>query len=116
VVTGAARGIGRAISENLANSGANLAIIDLLNDPLQETKAICEKYGVTVKAYPCDVTDVERVKTVLKDIEQDLGPIELVYTSTTPHKLPIYADMVASQNPGEQCRSVTRQTAVDGEF
>ncbi|KIV80342.1 hypothetical protein PV11_07848 [Exophiala sideris] len=78
VVTGAARGIGRAISENLANSGANLAIIDLLPDPLQETKAICEKYGVTVKTYPCDVTDVERVRTVLKDIEQDLGPIEIL--------------------------------------
>ncbi|KAI1628601.1 3-oxoacyl-reductase [Exophiala viscosa] len=78
VVTGAARGIGRAISENLANSGANLAIIDLLPDPLQETKSICEKYGVTVKTYPCDVTDVARLTAILKEVEQDLGPIEIL--------------------------------------
>ncbi|KAK5270911.1 hypothetical protein LTR96_004189 [Exophiala xenobiotica] len=78
VVTGAARGIGRAISENLANSGANLAIIDLLDEPLQETKAICEKYGGNVKTYPCDVTDVPRVRAVLDEIVKDFGPIDIL--------------------------------------
>lgn len=76
VVTGAGRGIGRAISENLANSGATLAIIDLLAEPLSETKVICDKYGVKVNTYTCDVTDISRLRSVLDELVKDLGPIE----------------------------------------
>ncbi|KIW16024.1 hypothetical protein PV08_06075 [Exophiala spinifera] len=78
VVTGAGRGIGRAISENLANSGATLAIIDLLAEPLDETKVICEKYGVRVKTNTCDVTDIPRLRSVLDEIVNDLGPIDVL--------------------------------------
>ncbi|KAJ4509691.1 hypothetical protein HRR83_006995 [Exophiala dermatitidis] len=78
VVTGAARGIGRAIAENLANSGANVAIIDLLKDELGETKSLCEKHGVKAKTYACDVTDVDRLRAVLKEVEKDLGPVDIL--------------------------------------
>jgi len=78
VVTGAARGIGRAISEHLANSGASLTILDRLVEGLEETKALCEKYSVKVTTYACDVTDVARVRAVLEEIEQDLGPIDIL--------------------------------------
>ncbi|KAL6241456.1 hypothetical protein RBB50_011720 [Rhinocladiella similis] len=78
VVTGAGRGIGRAISENLANSGATLAIIDLLAEPLSETKAICDKYGVKVNTYTCDVTDISRLRSVLDELVKDLGPIDIL--------------------------------------
>ncbi|KAH0830901.1 hypothetical protein AYO21_11547 [Fonsecaea monophora] len=78
LVTGGARGIGRAISQKLALSGANVAIIDRLQDELTETKALCEKHGVTAKTYVVDVTDVEALRTALKRVEEDLGPIDIL--------------------------------------
>ena len=53
-----------------------MALLDLRLGQLSETKELCEKHGVTAKTYGCDVTDVARVRAVLKEIEQDLGPIE----------------------------------------
>ena len=53
-----------------------MAILDLRLEQLSETKELCQKYGVVVKTYNCDVTDVARVGAVLKEIEQDMGPIE----------------------------------------
>jgi len=76
VVTGAARGIGAAIAESLAKSGAHVAILDLLVEKQAQTKEACEKHGTKVLAYPCDVTDQESVTKTLDSIEQDLGPIE----------------------------------------
>ena len=53
-----------------------MAILDLRFEQLSETKELCEKHGVIVKAYDCDVTDMARVRAVLKEVERDLGPIE----------------------------------------
>lgn len=60
----------------MANSGANLAILDVLEDNLAETRKICEGYEVKVQTYSCDVTDVSRVRAVFKDINSTLGPVE----------------------------------------
>ena len=76
LVTGGARGIGRAISVKLAISGANVAVLDRLEDQLAETKRLCEEHGATVKTYTVDVTDVEGLRGVLKEAEEDLGNIE----------------------------------------
>ncbi|KIY00152.1 uncharacterized protein Z520_03837 [Fonsecaea multimorphosa CBS 102226] len=78
LVTGGARGIGRAISEKLALSGANVAILDRLEHELAESKARCEMYGVKVKTYVVDVTDVGGLRGVLKQAEEDLGPIDIL--------------------------------------
>lgn len=76
VVTGAARGIGAAIAESIAKTGANVAILDLTIESQVATKAACEKAGVEAVAYSCDVTDLEGVRSVFDHVERDLGPIE----------------------------------------
>ncbi|KAJ5385555.1 hypothetical protein N7517_003466 [Penicillium concentricum] len=78
VVTGAARGIGRAISVALANSGANLAILDLNLEQLRETKAACEAFGVKVEPYKCDITSPEGVSNTFAAIETALGPVDIL--------------------------------------
>ncbi|KAK6384486.1 hypothetical protein LTS17_002049 [Exophiala oligosperma] len=79
VVTGAGRGIGRAISIALANSGANLALLDLSVDRQQETKAACEKFqGVKVEAYSCDITNVQAVRDTFAAITNTLGPVDIL--------------------------------------
>ena len=78
IITGAARGIGRAIAISLASSGANVAILDLSLDNLRETKTLCSEKGVRVVAHACDVTDESRVTEVFSQIAQELGPIDIL--------------------------------------
>ena len=78
LVTGAGQGIGAAIAESLAKSGASVAILDLNRDKLKTTKEACEKQGGKVQAYTCDVTDEARVKEVFDMVEKELGNIDVL--------------------------------------
>ncbi|CAN9249934.1 unnamed protein product [Alternaria alternata] len=78
LVTGAGQGIGAAIAESLAKSGAHVAILDLNTDKLTQTKKTCSAFGGKVEAYGCDVTDMERVKDVFGQVEKQLGPIDIL--------------------------------------
>lgn len=77
-ITGAGQGIGAAISEALAKSGANVAILDLKLDNLSKTKEACQQHGVKVADFACDVTDSDKVKQVIEDVEKQLGPIDIL--------------------------------------
>ncbi|KAF1967582.1 short chain dehydrogenase/reductase-like protein SDR [Bimuria novae-zelandiae CBS 107.79] len=78
VITGAAQGIGAAIAQSLAQSGANVAILDLSTEKLQNTKKACEKHGVKVGVYACDVSDQNSVVTTLDAVERDLGLVDVL--------------------------------------
>jgi NAD(P)-dependent dehydrogenase (short-subunit alcohol dehydrogenase family) len=78
VVTGAAQGIGAAIAEALAKSGASVAILDLEVSKQNATMQACQAHNVPVGAYACDVTHEGSVRATFDAIEKDLGPIEYV--------------------------------------
>lgn len=78
LVTGAGQGIGAAISEALAKSGANLAILDLRKENLSQTQSVCEKHGVKVLAFECDVTNAARVKSIFDEVEKAFGSIDII--------------------------------------
>ena len=61
VVTGAARGIGKATALAFADLGANIAVCDMLDDELAATAAEIEARGVTVLAESFDVRDAARL-------------------------------------------------------
>jgi NAD(P)-dependent dehydrogenase (short-subunit alcohol dehydrogenase family) len=77
-ITGAGQGIGAAIAEALAKSGAHVAILDLRIENLAKTKEICLSNGVKVEDFACDVTDADKVKQVMDTVEQNLGPIDIL--------------------------------------
>jgi NAD(P)-dependent dehydrogenase (short-subunit alcohol dehydrogenase family) len=77
-VTGAGQGIGAAIAEALAKSGANVAILDLKLANLAKTKEACQQHGVQVLDFACDVTDAAAIKQVMDDVEKQLGPINVL--------------------------------------
>lgn len=79
IVTGARRGIGAAIAESLAASGADVALLDLTEASLAQSVKACEAHGVKVKGYGCDVTDEKKVKEVVEAVEKDLGPVEYAH-------------------------------------
>ncbi len=77
VITGASRGIGRAIVEKFAENGARLAIISRSDTVLDVEKELKEK-GYDVKAYQLDVSDYEKTQQVAKQIIEDFGQVDIL--------------------------------------
>ncbi|KDN41242.1 putative NADP-dependent mannitol dehydrogenase [Tilletiaria anomala UBC 951] len=74
VVTGGNRGIGLAMSEAVANAGANVAILYRSHPEAEKSAAkVAEKFGTKVKAYKCDVGDQELVLKTIEAAAKDLG-------------------------------------------
>jgi 3-oxoacyl-[acyl-carrier protein] reductase len=61
VITGAARGLGRAHALAFAGRGADIAALDRDAEALEETRAQCEANGVRARAYAMDVTSESQV-------------------------------------------------------
>ncbi|MBQ9764870.1 MAG: 3-oxoacyl-[Lachnospiraceae bacterium] len=79
LVTGASRGIGRAIAVEFAKQGADVAIIYAGNEAAaEETKAECEKYGVNAITYKCNVADFEVSKDVVTQVKKEFGTIDIL--------------------------------------
>jgi len=78
IVTGGGRGIGRAIVLALAAAGAAVAAVSRTESQLRETVAAVEAQGGRAIASSSDVTDQAAVERMVADIEQRLGPIDLL--------------------------------------
>lgn len=78
VITGAGSGIGRALSYELADRGANVAIADIDEANLQETAAEIKKRGVKMFAKVFDVAKYDQFQQFAEDVKQNLGPADLV--------------------------------------
>ena len=76
-ITGAARGIGRAVAEAFAERGAKVGISDVLGDDLARTAAEMKEAGRTVFPVLADVTDVSQVEEMVAKVEAKLGPIDV---------------------------------------
>ncbi|MCJ7654965.1 MAG: glucose 1-dehydrogenase [Dehalococcoidia bacterium] len=77
IVTGAARGIGFACAEILADSGAKVALVDILGERLAESTKKIQKKG-TAKGYQLDLTKVSTIGPTVSRIRQELGEIDVL--------------------------------------
>lgn len=64
-ITGAAKGIGKAIAVGMAKNGADLILTDILKEELSATAKEISKYGVKVKDVYMDVTNEDAVRLVI---------------------------------------------------
>jgi 3-oxoacyl-[acyl-carrier protein] reductase len=78
LVTGAARGIGRAVARALGEAGADLALADLLAEPLQRTAAELAASGCRVHAIPADVRDAGAVQHMVEACTGALGRLDVL--------------------------------------
>ena len=79
IVTGAARGIGKAIALKFAQEGANIAFTDLVIDENAEATAKeIEALGVKAKAYASNAASFEDTAKVVEAIHADFGRIDIL--------------------------------------
>ncbi len=76
VVTGSARGLGAAVALRLAGQGANLALVDLTKDSIEETLNRCREAGVEARAYGANVASEDDVVGVFEKVVADFGALD----------------------------------------
>lgn len=111
LVTGAGRGIGRAIAVAMAEAGADVAVLYERNgQAAQETVALIAAQGRKAKAYPCDVGDFEAAKETVAQVLADFGGLDILVNNAG-----ITRDALAITMRSEQFAEVV-QTNLTGAF
>lgn len=73
VITGAGTGMGRALARQLVAEGCDVAMCDVIDENLAETKRLCEQeapQGIAVSAHHCDVSSEEEVLAFCEAVKQ----------------------------------------------
>jgi len=78
LVTGAARGLGRTIAENLARCGAKVACVDVNAELLAQAVSAIGASGGAAMGLTCDVTDSARVGTVVDEVVEAWGRLDIL--------------------------------------
>ena len=79
LVTGAARGIGKAIALKFASEGADVAFTDLvINEAAEETIAEIAAYGHKVKGYASNAANFDETHAVVEEILKEFGKIDIL--------------------------------------
>lgn len=78
VVTGAARGIGRAIALRLGQEGAKVAVVDVLEDQGYATVRLIQDVGGQAMFVPTDVSDAGQVQAMVDTVVRQWGAIHIL--------------------------------------
>lgn len=78
MVTGGARGIGRAIAEGLAQRGAHIVVADINVDEARETASVLASLGVKAMGMRLDVSNSEEVKKIFEEMRKEFGRIDIL--------------------------------------
>ena len=78
MITGASVGIGRAVALCLAEQGADLVLLDINTELLQNVGEEAKKFGNRVLTYECDVSNEERVNEVVSDAIKCFGKVDIL--------------------------------------
>ena len=78
LVTGASYGIGFALASAFAEAGAKIVFNDINQDFVNKGLAAYKEKGIDAHGYVCDVTNEEQVNAMVAQIEQEVGPINIL--------------------------------------
>lgn len=79
IVTGGSMGLGRAIAQEFARSGANVAMVARRQGVLDEAKAELESGTIgKVEGFVCDMSDAATIGPMFDAVGQTLGPVDVV--------------------------------------
>lgn len=75
IVTGSTRGIGRAVAQALADSGARVAVV---GRDRERASQVASEIGKGAAGFACDVTDTAQVATLISDVEKEFGGVDIL--------------------------------------
>lgn len=79
LITGAARGIGKAIALKFASEGCNIAFTDLnIDDNALKTQSEIESFGVKAKGYASNAANFDETHKVVEEIAKEFGRIDIL--------------------------------------
>ena len=78
IVTGSARGIGRAICERLGAEGAKIAVVDLMLEAAQKTADEFKAAGIEARAYAANVAKSEDAVATVEAVVRDFGKVDIL--------------------------------------
>ena len=78
LVTGGARGIGKAICERLADEGAKLAIVDILLEVAEDTAAEFRSKGMEAEAFVANVAKFDDADRTVKEVVAKFGAVDIL--------------------------------------
>ncbi|MFT9165867.1 MAG: SDR family oxidoreductase [Komagataeibacter saccharivorans] len=81
LVTGAAGNIGLACAKRLAAMGADLALLDLNGEKLEQARASLSQHDVRITTHTCDVSDSEQVGSVVDGVAAEMGQIDFLFNN-----------------------------------
>ena len=91
VVTGATKGIGKAVAEKFASNGVNVAFTYNSDKESADTIAseLQEKYGIKAKAYPLNILELDEFKTLFQSIDQDFDRVDFYINNAMIYGRPV---------------------------
>lgn len=78
LITGGARGIGRALSFEFARHGSNIIIADIDRENMKQTASEVEARGVQVITITADMSDMDQVRTLAKEALEKAGQVDIL--------------------------------------
>jgi 3-oxoacyl-[acyl-carrier protein] reductase len=78
IITGAGKGIGRAIAKALAAEGIHLGLISRTNEDLLDLKNELKSYPIKIATFSADVADLDQVNLAVESIQNELGAIDIL--------------------------------------
>ena len=85
IVTGAGRGIGRAIAEQFAKEGAHVALVSRTQNELNALAKEIEDAGGKAKAFTADVSDLAQVSETVVQVEDTMGSVDTLVNNAGVH-------------------------------
>lgn len=85
-VTGAGKGIGRAVAEGFAKRGGSVILADINEENLKTASEACREYGVRVKSVVLDVSDEAAVRAAIDESIREFGKIHILVNNAGIYK------------------------------
>ena len=91
VITGATKGIGKAIAEKFASEGVNIAFTYNSNEAVANelVENWTESYGIKAKAYPLNILEPDEFKTLFKSIDEDFERVDFFVSNAMIYGRPV---------------------------
>jgi len=95
LITGASRGIGRAIAVRYAEEGADLVLNATNRDKLEETRALVAELGARVELHPADVSQQGEVDATIDAVVAAFGRLDILVNNAGVYKAARFVDLTA---------------------